>query len=63
MGSAMHQNPSNTDETFWRKAGKEYWSYVANLEEYVGSNVSVITDYKHEQNIHSDSWFLWAHLE
>lgn len=32
--------------------------YVANIEESVGAAGSVVTDYRYEQNIHSDSQFL-----
>jgi len=51
----MLQNPSDPDATFRSKAGEEHRGYVANLEESVGENGSVITDYQFEQNIYSDS--------
>ncbi len=54
----MLQNPSDPDATFREKAGKEYQGYAANLEEMVGKNGSLITDYQYEQNIYSDSQFL-----
>lgn len=56
--SGMIQNPSDPDATYRKKSGKEYHWYVANLEETVGKNGSVITDYQYEQNNHSDSQFL-----
>lgn len=56
--SGMLQNPSDPDATYRKKSGKEYHGYVANLEETVGKNGSVITDYQNEQNNHSDSQFL-----
>lgn len=56
--SEMLQNPSDPDATFRTKAGKEYQGYAANLEETVGKNGSVITDYQYEQNTYSDSQFL-----
>ena len=40
------------------KQGKEHQGYVANLEETVGKNGSVVTDYQFEQNHYSDSQFL-----
>lgn len=56
--SGMLQNPSDPDATFRSKAGKEHQGYAANLEETVGKNGSVITDYQYEQNNYSDSRFL-----
>lgn len=57
MESSMMQNPSDPDATFRVKAGKEYRGYSANLEESVGANGSVVTDYQVEQNNYSDSKF------
>lgn len=56
--SGMLQNPSDPDATYRSKAGKEHRGYVANLEETVGKNGSVVTDYQYEQNNYSDSQFL-----
>ena len=56
--SGMLQNPSDPDATFRTKAGKEHQGYVANLEESVDKNGSVITDCQYEQNNYSDSQFL-----
>ena len=56
--SKMLQNPSDPDATYRTKAGKEHQGYVANLEETVDKNGSVITDYQFEQNHYSDSQFL-----
>jgi hypothetical protein len=56
--SGMLQNPSDPDATYRVKAGKEHQGYVANLEEIVGKNGSVITDYQYEQNNYSDSQIL-----
>ena len=61
--SAMLLNPTDPEATFRRKAGKEYQGYVANIEEIVGKNGSVVTDYAYETNIHSDSQFIKEHLE
>lgn len=36
---------------------------MANFEESVDKNGSVVTNYAYEQNIHSDSQFLKEHLE
>lgn len=58
LNSEMLQNPSDPDATYRSKSGKEYQGYAANIEETVGKNGSVITDYQYEQNIHSDSQFL-----
>jgi hypothetical protein len=63
MNSTMLQNPSDPEATFRSKAGKEHRGYVANIEETVGNNGSVITEYQYEQNIHSDSQFFKEHLE
>lgn len=61
--SEMLQNPSDPEATYRSKAGKEYRGYIANLEETVGKNGSVITDYQYEQNTYSDSQFLKDRLE
>ena len=37
--------------------------YVANLEESVGENGSVVTEYQYDQNNHSDSQFIQEHLK
>ncbi len=58
MKSSALQNPSDPDATYRNKAGKLYRGYAANLEETVGKNGSVVTNYQYEQNIHSDSRFL-----
>ena len=63
MHSSMLQTPSDPDATFRSKAGEEHRGYVANLEESVGENGSVITDYQFEQNTYSDSQFLHDSLE
>ena len=61
--SGMLQNPSDPDATYRSKAGKEHQGYVANLEETVGKNGSVVTNYQFEQNNYSDSQFLKDVLE
>lgn len=63
MGSGILQNPSDPDATYREKAGKRHRGYVANLEESVGGNGSVITDYQFEQNTYSDSQFLKDSME
>ena len=63
MTSAMMQNPSDPEATYRTKAGKEHRGYVANFEETVGKNGSVVTEYQYEQNNHSDSQFIREHLE
>ena len=61
--SSMLLNPTDPEATYRRKAGKEYRGYVANVEETVGKNGSVVTSYEYEPNIHSDSQFIKEHLE
>ena len=63
MHSDMLQNPSDPEATFRKKAGKEHRGYVANFEESVGGNGSVVTDYAVEQNNTSDSALLKNHLD
>lgn len=63
MDSSMLQNPSDPDATYREKNGKEHRGYVANVEESVGENGSVVTDYQFEQNNYSDSQFLKDSLE
>ena len=63
MGSSVLQNPSGPDATFREKAGKQYRGYVANVDEVVGENGSVVLDYQFEQNNYSDSQFLKDSLE
>lgn len=58
MNSKALQNPSDPDTTYRNKAGKQYKKYAANLEETVGKNGSVVTDYQYEQNTHTDSRFI-----
>ena len=62
MDSKILQNPSDPDATFREKAGKQHRGYVANLEETVGENGSVVTDYQYDQNTKSDSQFMKEHL-
>ena len=62
MGSRILQNPSDPDATFRKKAGKEYRGYAGNIEESVGKNGSVVTDYQFDTNNKSDSEFLKDHL-
>ena len=62
MNSDMLQNPSDPEATFRKKGGKEHRGYVVNLEESVGVNGSVVTDYAVEQNNTSDSTLLKKHL-
>ena len=61
--STMLLNPTDPEATFRRKAGKEYRGYVANVEESVGKNGSVVTSYEYEANTHSDVQFLKDHLD
>ena len=61
--STMLLNPTDPEATFRRKADKEYRGYVANVEETVGKNGTVVTDYEYESNIHSDSQFIKDYLD
>lgn len=58
MNSSALQNPSDPDATYRNKAGKHYRGYSANIEETVGKNGSVVTDYQFDKNTHTDSQFL-----
>ena len=55
MDSSMLQNPSDPEATFREKAGKDHRGYVGNIEESVGENGSVITEYQLETNNVGDS--------
>ncbi len=63
MNSSIMQNPSDPDATFRKKAGKEHHGYMANLEESISANGSLITDYDVCTNNTSDSEILKEHLE
>lgn len=63
FSSSMLQSPTDPDATFREKSGKKYRGYVGNLEESVGENGSIITEYQFEQNIYSDSQFLQDNLQ
>lgn len=56
-------NPTDPDATFRTKAKKNYQGYVANIEETVGVNGSVITDYDYKQNTYADTSFLKDRIE
>lgn len=58
MNSSALQNPSDPDATYRNKSGKQHRGYAANLEETVGKNGSVVTDYQFDKNVHTDSHFL-----
>ena len=62
MNSSALQNPSDPDATYRNKAGKQYRGYSANIEETVGKNGSVVTDYQYDKNTHTDSQFLQGSL-
>lgn len=63
MDSQIMQNPSDPDATFRKKAGKEHRGYAANLEESVGEEGSVVTDYQYDVNTRHDSDFLKENLD
>lgn len=62
MSSGMMQSPVDPDATFRDKAGKQHRGYAANVEESVGSEGSIVTDYQFDSNNKSDSEFLKDHL-
>lgn len=62
MDSGLMQSPVDPDATFRTKAGKQHRGYAANVEESVGPNGSVVTDYQFDSNNKSDSEFLKDHL-
>lgn len=63
FSSTMLQSPTDPDATFREKTGRKYRGYVADLEESVSENGSVITDYQFEQNTYSDSQLLQDSLQ
>ena len=62
MNSPALQNPSDPDATYRNKSGKLHRGYVANIEETVDQNGSVVTDYQFDKNTHTDSHFLQESL-
>ena len=58
MNSSILQSPADPDATYREKAGKQHIGYIANVVESTGDHSSVITDYRFEQNTHSDSQFV-----
>ena len=63
LNSQTMINPSDPEATYRVKNNTAHRGYVANLEESVGANGSVITDYEYEPNIYSDSQFIKERLE
>lgn len=63
MSSNLLQSPTDPDATYRTKAGKQHRGYSANVEETVGENGSVVTDYQFEKNNVSDSAMLKGYLE
>lgn len=63
MSSNVLQSPTDPDATYRDKAGKQHRGYSANIEETVGENGSVVTDFQFEQNNVSDSAMLKEHLQ
>ena len=62
MNSSALQNPSDPDASYRNKSGKLYRGYAAIIEETVGRNGSVVTDYQFDKNTHTDSRFLQKSL-
>lgn len=63
LNSKTMINPSDPEATYRIKGGAAHRGYVANLEESVGLNGSVVTDYEYEPNIYSDPQFMKDRLE
>lgn len=63
LNSRTMINPSDPEATYRIKSGVAHRGYVANVEETVGGNGSVVTDYEYEPNIYSDPQFLKDRLE
>ncbi len=63
MDSKILQNPSDPDATYREKAGKKHRGYAANVEESVGKEGSVVTNYQFDDNTKSDSEFFREHVE
>lgn len=55
MKSDILQNPSDSDATYCKKAGKEHIGYIGNVVEESDERGSVILDYQYECNKYSDS--------
>ena len=62
MDSSVLQNPSDPDATYRNKSGKPYRGYAANIEETVGRDGPVVTDYQFDKNTHTDSHFFQESL-
>lgn len=63
FGSNIAQSTTDMDATFRSKAGKGHKGYVANVEESVGDNGSIITDYDFRPNNVSDQEMLSDRIE
>lgn len=63
MNSNSMQSPADPDATYREKAGQQHRGYVANVEESVSENGSVVTDFQFKPNNESDSSMLKEHLE
>lgn len=63
LDSTVLQNPSDPDATYRVKTGKTCRGYAANVTESVGKAGSVVTDYRYEPSIYSDSQFLKDSIE
>lgn len=61
--SNIAQSTTDMDATFRSKAGKDHKGYVANVEESVGDNGSLITDYDFRPNNVSDQEMLADRIE
>lgn len=62
MTSDTMQNHSAPDAIYREKSGRQHRGYVANIEESVSENGSIVTDYQFEKNNVSDSQMLKDHI-
>ena len=63
MSSSMMQGISDPDATYRFKAGESHYGYIANIEESVGAESSLITGYAFEPNNVSDQQMLRDRVE
>ena len=63
ISPASLQSPVEPEATYRYKSGKHYKGYVANVIETVGEELSFITQYAFETNVHSDTSFAFEAIE
>lgn len=63
ISSTSLQTPVEPEATYRFKSGQHHKGYVANIVETVGDDLSFVTQYGLEQNIHSDDKFAYETIE